>query len=292
MAGVDARAVELTATDTEGSNSWRGSKSTAHADDSHDVESGTRDVAYISTIGDPAPRPVVSFPISIQSGFRWKLLMLLFLQLVFVSSLAAALRWGCTATLESVFHAQSTQTVLLFVAVVCSLPILALIKHMHPYNLIFTTIWSFFFAVFVAASDLPDSFFRSHALFHILFQLTAGVALLLITSQLRRHNHIEGEIMWRFSHAGVISWTVYMTIAIVVYVMCLQDVTSPGPFVTASVLSTAVFAWVCYDAAQLCQRMSPDEYLHGVIHFYTDLFFICCCCAFLSCLASSTTDAQ
>ena len=33
--------------------------------------------------------------------------------------------------------------------------------------------------------------------------------------------------------------------------------------------------------------MQPDDYYKGVIHFYTDLFFVCLCCAFISCLGST-----
>ena len=31
-------------------------------------------------------------------------------------------------------------------------------------------------------------------------------------------------------------------------------------------------------------RMKPDEYMKGVIYFYTDIFYVCACCALLACL--------
>jgi hypothetical protein len=33
--------------------------------------------------------------------------------------------------------------------------------------------------------------------------------------------------------------------------------------------------------------MSPDEYMKGVIYFYTDMFYVCMCCALLACLGSA-----
>lgn len=236
-------------------------------------------------------RPVATLPLVIQRGFRWKLLVLLLLQLAFTTSLAAALRWGCPEQLDSVFKPQSAQSIALFVVVAVSLPALALVKDKHPWNLLFTVLWSILFAVFVAASDLPDSFFLSHALFQIMLQLTAGVALLTIFSQCVTGNNLDGPILWSFSTAGLVSWLLYVVIAIVIYVTCLRDVSSVGHFITSTIISTLVFVWICYDASQLCKKMSPDEYMKGVIHFYTDLFFVCLCCAFLSCMGS-TPDAH
>ena len=34
-------------------------------------------------------------------------------------------------------------------------------------------------------------------------------------------------------------------------------------------------------------QMSPDEYMKGVIYFYTDMFYVCMCCALLACLGSA-----
>ena len=34
-------------------------------------------------------------------------------------------------------------------------------------------------------------------------------------------------------------------------------------------------------------RMKPDEYMKGVIYFYTDMFYVCACCAVLACLGGT-----
>ena len=33
--------------------------------------------------------------------------------------------------------------------------------------------------------------------------------------------------------------------------------------------------------------MQPDEYMKGVIYFYTDMFYVCACCALLACMGGS-----
>ena len=53
------------------------------------------------------------------------------------------------------------------------------------------------------------------------------------------------------------------------------------------VVSSIVFAWFCYEAFKLSAKMSPDEYMKGVIYFYTDMFYVCMCCALLACLGSA-----
>ena len=78
----------------------------------------------------------------------------------------------------------------------------------------------------------------------------------------------------------------------IIYGLTLTKDTTPAHFVTCTLLSSLVFAWICYDAAALCDKMSPDDYMKGVIHFYTDLFFVCMCCVFLSFMGSSGANAQ
>ena len=34
--------------------------------------------------------------------------------------------------------------------------------------------------------------------------------------------------------------------------------------------------------------MVPDDYMKGVIYFYTDFVYVCMCCALLGCLGSGS----
>ena len=46
---------------------------------------------------------------------------------------------------------------------------------------------------------------------------------------------------------------------------------------------------VRYDAGKLCERMQPDDYMKGVLYFYSDFFMVCCGCLFLGCLGSAAS---
>ena len=42
-----------------------------------------------------------------------------------------------------------------------------------------------------------------------------------------------------------------------------------------------------YDANKLCKTMQPDDYMKGVIHFYTDFLLVCVCCICAGCMGGS-----
>ena len=63
------------------------------------------------------------------------------------------------------------------------------------------------------------------------------------------------------------------------------EVIDPAPiFATSTVVASLIFTWFCYESFKLCSKMKPDEYMKGVIYFYTDMFYVCACCALLACL--------
>ena len=62
-----------------------------------------------------------------------------------------------------------------------------------------------------------------------------------------------------------------------------------GHFVGAMVIASMIFSWVAYDSAKLCQRMQPDDYMKGVVYFYTDFLMVCCCCLFVGCLSAGAS---
>ena len=75
--------------------------------------------------------------------------------------------------------------------------------------------------------------------------------------------------------------------AIVFYTQYPEVFEQAGHFISALLFSSFLFAWLCYDAAALCNRMQPDDYMKGVTYFYTDFMYACVCCALLGCLTGS-----
>jgi len=245
------------------------------------------------------PYAVSELPLDIQAGFRRKMLMLLFLQLAFSVGLALMLRLiePISDKIEEIFKPQGAGALGLMCAVLLGLPLMSCIKDKHPLNLIFTLVWSCILGVFLAASDLPGAYSRAHAFMIIMLMLTAGVFFLMFFSNLRTRD-IEGNpAMWKFSTAGLVSWVCWLTCGIVAFTQLRDKVEwgepddeegkpfDPTPImVTASIVATIVYAWFCYEAYKLCCKMQPDEYMKGVIYFYTDMFYVCACCALLACL--------
>lgn len=130
---------------------------------------------------------------------------------------------------------------------------------------------------------------RDHAFFQILLQVTAGVALLTLLSSFTYVNEFNEPALWSFGFAGTISWVAFVAAAIAVYITCYPEASTIGHFISSTIVASLVFAWISYDADLLTHRMAPDDYMYGVISFYTDLFFVCICCGVMSCLASSGT---
>ena len=177
---------------------------------------------------------------------------------------------------------------------VCTLvgiPCLSCVKDKHPWNLIATWLWSTLLAVFLAAADIPDAYARAHSMFIIMTMLAFGVFLLLLLTQLPGLKTPEGNPgLLSFGVAGLISWVTWLSTAIALKAtvpLFMTEEFDTGPFVSSCVVSSIVFAWFCYEAFKLSAKMSPDEYMKGVIYFYTDMFYVCMCCALLACLGSA-----
>jgi len=243
------------------------------------------------------PYAVSELPMSIQMGFRRKMLSILLLQQCFTIGLAFVLRFTPVLrdALEFLFPAQSIQALCLLLVTPCCLPLLSIIKHKHPHNLLCTLGWSVLFAITMAVTDLPGAFFKSHALFVIMVELAAGVLFMTLFSQMKwlYEDELGTVSEWRpisFGKAGFFSYCLWMPAAAITFSQLkdssLSGITT-GHFVAITIIATLVFMWISYDAYKLCCKMTPDEYLKGVIHFYTDMFYVCVCCCIITCLGSA-----
>lgn len=241
------------------------------------------------------PYAVNELPLEIQQGFRKKMLTILFLQMSFSLSVAFFVRYvpGVNGVLEMAFPPQKVPSLVLLVVVMFGLPLMACVKDNHPWNLVFTAGWSVLLGIFLGASDLPGAYSRAHAFLMIMLELTGGIMLLVPFSLLKTVDAEEGRPkLWGFAAAGVCSWVLTVIVSSVVFTQAKAaihwDGISPEPiFASVTVVSTIIFAWFCYEAFKLSCRMKPDEYMKGVIYFYTDMFYVCACCALMACLGGS-----
>ena len=233
---------------------------------------------------------VTDMGLEIQRGFRRKLLTILLMQIGISLLLGGVVRVFAEDALSVVFPAQSYQALALGIVCVISLPLLSVVRDKHPWNMVFVTLWSMLWGLFMAAAQLPGAFVRSNLLFIIFGACFVGLTVMLIASTSFTRTISDGYTserqLWSFTLAGWSGWIVMVGFSIGFYAMTshLPMYDSIGHFIGGVAIASLLFAWVAYDASKLCKRMQPDDYMKGVVYFYTDFLFMCCCCIVLSCL--------
>lgn len=255
---------------------------------------------------------VIDLGVDIQRGFRRKLLTILLIQLCISLGLGLVLRHviplnsescstvetangtvtECVVTpglLLSLFPAQSLQTIILGGLCLVCLPALTYVRDRHPWNMVCTTIWSICWGIVLAAVHVPGGIVRSNALFVIFGTTAVGVAALLVLCTCFTFTNSEtGERqLMTFSCAGWLAWVVMLTASIIFFFQTQYLYEQAGHFIGGIIVASLLFAWVAYDSGKLCERMQPDDYMKGVVYFYTDFLIVCCCCLFAGCISSS-----
>jgi len=122
-----------------------------------------------------------------------------------------------------------------------------------------------------------------------MIMVTSGVLLLLLISQLQFRVG-EEQYLISYTSSGLVAYLIWLPIGIAIFAKyqptTLQNI-AIGQFVTITLCASLLFAWITYDAYKLSCKMSPDEYMKGVIHFYTDMFYMCACCCLITCMGGS-----
>jgi hypothetical protein len=160
------------------------------------------------------PPPVALLPLSIQRGFRIKMLTILLLHLsltmatAFVGRLLSDSGDASSSSpakgLGILFPPGSLQTLILGMVCIVALPMISTIRENYPWNQICTALWSISWGIFIAAASLPGGLVRSHVLFVVFGSTTLGIATLLICSACLTYRDPEtGEKrLWSFNAAG------------------------------------------------------------------------------------------
>ena len=230
---------------------------------------------------------VCDLPLEIQRGFRRKLLIILLLQLALTLTVGFVVRFVPEGEgLGEWFPAQSIEALALCFAVCFTLPCVAAIKDHYPWNMLSMFVWSILLGVGLAVAQLPGSFVRSNTLFIIFSLVFIAMSFTLVFSTcFTFYDEFGHRQLWGFGTAGTIAYVLMLIIGSVVAGMVPETYNSNvGHVVGAILFSSMIFAWLSYDAGELCRRMVPDDYMKGVIYFYTDFIYVCLCCALLGCL--------
>jgi len=237
---------------------------------------------------------VADLPLYIQRAFIRKTLTLLLLQQLLMLGVAALLRFALPGEgIALLFPANSIgKTVALGLGVIVfgTIPLLAYVRDRHPLNLIATVVWTLVFSLFIAGAHTDGGVVRSYFFFVVFSCTAAGIAVMLVLCTMFTCPDGGGEggrILLNPMAAGVVGWAVFLVGAIVLYTQDSSPFYSLGNYISAVVVASVLLLWIAYDMAKLCEKMQPDDYIKGVIYFYTDFLTFCCCCLATACVSSA-----
>ncbi len=244
------------------------------------VSDGTvLDVASMTMDNGSNPFAVCNQDIDIKLGFRRKLLGLLLLNLLTVLGLMFVIT--CTPAIFNSVKDKSWVAGVAFFVCVYSLIMMYIVKEKYPWNYISL----FIFTISLAATlGCGQRAFLSYSNFQFVCNACVTVLLLLIITTVKwpcgpKKSH--GVPPQRI--ASMIAWFIALIAGIIVQAVWLSPSGkgTVGHFVSLQVFSAFTTWYFAYDTWQIEQRLTVDDYMVGVVNYYTDFLVvvICCCCA-------------
>ncbi|EEY62399.1 uncharacterized protein PITG_14834 [Phytophthora infestans T30-4] len=234
------------------------------------------------------PFAVIHMPVEIQKGFRRKLFSIFTLQLLAVIILIAFFSYvpAIADAFENTFS-NWHYVFVMFVLMVLALLWLYLVKYRFPLNFtvlgVYTVTQSLFFTAF-------DCFFQTKAsifIFTFLFGIM-GITTLLCTTIIRRSfdPNVQSTLI-SYPVVLLISFFLGFVTSLFIYFFYMMDVVSPLQYSASLAVMLLLIMWFAYDASCMNERLSPDEYMQGMVFFYTDmvLFLLFLSIIFVACFA-------
>ncbi|RLN60644.1 hypothetical protein BBJ28_00022940 [Nothophytophthora sp. Chile5] len=234
------------------------------------------------------PFAVIHMPVVIQQGFRRKLFAIFTVQLFAVVLMIAFLSYvtPIAKAFQSAFY-NWHYVFVTFLVMVLALLWLYLVKYRFPLNFVVLAIYSVTQSVFFAAVDCLFETKASIFIFSFLL-FVMGVTTMLSTMITRRS--FDENIP-----PTLISYPVVLLIAfflgfvgsLFIYFFYMEDVVSPLQYSASLAVMLLLMMWFAYDASCMNERLSPDEYMQGMVFFYTDmvLFLVFLSIIFVACFA-------
>ncbi|KDO20418.1 hypothetical protein SPRG_14356 [Saprolegnia parasitica CBS 223.65] len=234
----------------------------AHYEKSHMSTSTMIGLSIFQNGNNPVNDPfaVDNMPLEIQIGFRKKLFRLFSLQLLAVIGLDFA--FTSAPGLGSWFRSP-WNLFGVFCLMILSLFVLYLKKYIYPLNFGILAVYTVFQAIFLAGLD---AYLAQHiSLFVFIFTFVViTLHSVLCTVPLRG-----------YMVSVAIAFGIVFMLSLIVFFTALHETLSPPMSVTEYLLASAFILilclWFAYDASCMNQKLSPDEYMQGMIFFYTDM---------------------
>ena len=122
----------------------------------------------------------------------------------------------------------------------------------------------------MGTTQVPGGFIRSQILFIMFGNVTFGVAILLVFSSCLTHT-IQGERkLISFLKAGFFAWLTMILCSIAFFWLKPSWYESGYIYSGSVMMASIIFLFFAVDLGKLCKRMTPDEYMKGVI------YLVCC----------------
>lgn len=226
---------------------------------------------------------IASLPLIIQVGFRRKMFSVFALQLLFISTLMVVLTYEnvLSKLMESTFEAFGWYLLGTLAVMVFFLVLLYLGHAVFPINWLILLLFSVALSVFISSVQV---YLNTNAgLFCCGFTFVAVSLMIPMSGLERRARGAEASVngnggeraLMSTTKAGLIAFGVVMAASILLFVIFGKRFVSSGSaFGLSLLLEFALILWFSYDASTMYSIMSPDEYMSGVIFFYTDLLVV------------------
>ncbi|RHY14341.1 hypothetical protein DYB36_009756 [Aphanomyces astaci] len=228
----------------------------------------------LSSLGDQGPVDscINTLSLEIQVAFRVKVLGLFTLHLLALSLLVIIFTYSPLTTDSLTRFANNDTGTALGGSVILSLVVLCALyaaKHTCPFNFVLLCVFTCIEAIAVTAFGL---FFDTKA--SVLACLVCFFVMVFMTFFSTRRRFVKKTRHIELCHsvvAGIAAYVLVTTVACVAFGARGTGLMSGTTFGLTMLFAFPVIMWFAFDAHCMYQIMTPDEYMSGVIFFYTDL---------------------
>lgn len=234
------------------------------------------------------PFAVIHMPVVIQQGFRRKLFAIFSLQLFAVVSLICIFSYPApiVAAFRPVFR-QWHYTFVAFLAMVAALLWLYLVKYKFPLNFAVLVVYTATQSLFFAGCDYLFDTKASIFIFSFLLCIMALTTALCTMVTKRAVNETTPPVLISYPVVILVGYVLALLGSLVVYFVYMRDAVSSVQYCASLGAMLLLVMWFAYDASCMNERLSPDEYMQGMVFFYTDmvLFLLFLSIIFVACFA-------
>jgi hypothetical protein len=234
------------------------------------------------------PFAVIHMPLEIQQGFRRKLFAIFAVQLFAVVGLVCFFSYvPFVVTLFEPAFATWPALFAAFVAMVLALLWLYAVKYRFPLNFAVLSIYTVTQSVFFAGCDYFFDTRASIFIFGFLFSIMSITTVLCTLVVKRSPDGSFPGVLLSYPAALVISFSLSLLGSIAIYFVYMKEAVSALQYSASLAAMLVLVLWFAYDASCMNERLSPDEYMQGMVFFYTDmvLFLLFLSIIFVACFA-------